>query len=164
MGRPPMEPTQEIMDRICEQLSDGKSLRKICLADDMPGQTTVFKWLANDESFAKQYAHAREAQADAIFDECLDIADDATNDFMDDKDGKDGEYNGDHVQRTRIRIDTRKWMAGKLRPKKYGDAMLHKHADAEGEKIALGEVESLTRLAALASKLQERLGDTNDTE
>lgn len=155
-----MEPTPEIMDRICEELSDGKSLRKICLAEDMPSQTTVFKWLANDEEFAKQYAHAREAQADAIFDECLDIADDGSNDYMSDDDS----YNGDHVQRTKIRIDTRKWMAGKLRPKKYGEAMLHKHADADGEKMQLGEVESLTRLAALASKLQERLGDTDNSE
>jgi hypothetical protein len=63
---------------------------------------------------------AREAQADAIFDECLDIADDGSNDFM----GEDEKYNGDAVARSKLRVDTRKWMAGKLAPKKYGDKTL----------------------------------------
>ena len=69
-------------------------------------------------------------QADAIFDECLDIADDGANDYM----GDDEKYNGDHVARSRLRIDTRKWMAGKLAPKKYG------------EKLALGQANDLDPL------------------
>jgi hypothetical protein len=112
--------TQEVADRICADLADAKSLRSICLADDMPSQVTVFKWLSQNEEFAKQYVRAREAQADAIFDECLDIADDGSNDFM----GEDEKYNGDAVARSKLRVDTRKWMAGKLAPKKYGDKTL----------------------------------------
>lgn len=91
----------------------------------MPTQTTVFRWLADDRfaDFREQYARAREAQAEAIFDEMLDIADDATNDFMERKSekGEGWELNGEHVQRTRLRLDTRKWMAARLAPKKYGD-------------------------------------------
>lgn len=120
-GGRPSEFSQVVAEKICERLANAESLRKICLSDDMPCQTTVFKWLAQQPEFAKQYALAREAQADAIFDECLDIADDGSNDYM----GEDEKYNGDAVQRSRLRIDTRKWMAGKLRPTKYGEKILH---------------------------------------
>lgn len=125
-GRPSIY-SEEIVDAICERLADGRSLRSICLDDDMPGQTTVFRWLAEEgkESFRQKYARARETQADAIFDECLDIADNAANDWME-RQGENSEgweLNGEHVQRTRLRLDTRKWMAGKLAPKKYGDKL-----------------------------------------
>lgn len=102
----------------------------------MPSRAAVFKWLAigNEKGadplysrFVDQYTRAREEQADTIFDECLQIADDATNDYMD-KINSEGEVvgqtlNTEHVQRSKLRIDTRKWMAGKMRPKKYGDKL-----------------------------------------
>ncbi len=68
-------------------------------------------------------------QADTLFDEALGIADDGTNDWMErlDKDGQAAgwQLNGEHVQRSRLRVDTRKWAAGKLAPKKYGDKLQH---------------------------------------
>lgn len=118
--------SDDLAETICERLANAESLRKICLSDDMPSQTTVFRWLADDRygAFREQYARAREAQADALFDECLDIADDGTNDWMADKEEDDGfRYNGDAVQRAKLRIETRRWMAGKLRPKKYGEKL-----------------------------------------
>lgn len=123
-GRP-SEFTQEKADNICERLSCGESLRSICLDDDMPAQSTVFRWIASNEIFRKQYALSREAQADTIFDEILDIADDGSNDWMEKRDA-DGAVmgwreNGEAIQRSRLRVDARKWMAGKLRPKVYGD-------------------------------------------
>ena len=134
MGRP-CEFNQDIADEICERLMNGESLRKICEPDTMPNRSTVFRWLAKanragiDEcyvNFRDQYTRAKEEQADAIFDECLAIADDATNDYIE-RQGEDGttayRLNGEHVQRSKLRIDTRKWMAGKLRPKKYGDKL-----------------------------------------
>lgn len=123
--------SSEITDAICERLADGRSLRSICTDEDMPGLTTVFRWLADEDkiSFRNQYARARETQADALFDEMLDIADDAVNDFMerksDEEQGGGWQLNGEHVQRTRLRLDTRKWMAGKLAPKKYGEKIVH---------------------------------------
>lgn len=117
--------TQEIADTICERLANAESLRRICLSDDMPSASTVCRWLADERyaSFREQYARAREAQADALFDECLDIADDGTNDYMAGKEGEDDKYNADAVQRSKLRVDTRKWMAGKLAPKKYGEKL-----------------------------------------
>lgn len=135
IGRP-SDFTEEIGDHICERLCEGESLRSICLDEGMPSRSAVFRWLAigNEEGadpsfsrFRDQYTRAREEQADTIFDECLQIADDATNDYMDKK-NSEGEVigqalNTEHVQRSKLRIDTRKWMAGKMRPKKYGDKL-----------------------------------------
>lgn len=127
-GRPSSY-TDEIADYICEQLANARSLRSICTDEGMPSQVTVFRWLADEryENFRKRYAHAREAQADAIFDEILDIADDGSNDWMERHDDQGGNIgwkeNGEALQRSRLRIDARKWMAGKLRPKKYGDKL-----------------------------------------
>lgn len=124
MGRP-SDFSQEKADAICERLIEGESLRSICLVDDMPHASTVCRWLAKDADFREQYAHAREAQADTLTDEMLDIADDGTNDWMERKNDEGDvvrvEYNGDAVQRSKLRIDTRKWYASKLAPKKYGD-------------------------------------------
>lgn len=115
----PSEFTQETADYICEQIIEGRSLRSICLEEEMPAPSTVCRWLARNDTFRKQYAHARELQADALFDEILDIADDGANDYM----GEDEKYNGDAVQRSRLRVDARKWMAGKLAPKRYGEKL-----------------------------------------
>ena len=117
------------MDDICNRLAEGESLVDICKSDGMPRQSTVFRWLASDAEFREKYARAREVQADTIFDEILSIADDARNDWME-KNGEESvgwAMNGEHVQRSRLRIDARKWMAGKLRPKVYGDKQEVEH-------------------------------------
>lgn len=124
--------SQEVADRICERIADGESLRAICADEGMPGKTTVFRWLGDDAAFRDQYARAREAQADAIFDDILEIADDARNDWMVRAGGGDDDpglaFNTEHVQRSKLRIEARKWMAGKLRPKVYGDKLDVEHS------------------------------------
>lgn len=125
--------SDEIADKICDALADARSLRSICCDPDMPSQSTVFRWLADERytSFRERYARAREAQADAIFDEILDIADDGSNDWMERRreDGSvDEVFNHEHVQRSKLRIEARRWMAGKLRPKVYGEKIEHEHS------------------------------------
>jgi hypothetical protein len=99
----------------------------------MPGKATVFRWLGVHEAFRDQYARAREAQADTLADEMLDIADDGDNDWMERK-GEDGQSlgwreNGEAIGRSKLRLDTRKWIASKLKPKKYGDKLALGGAD-----------------------------------
>lgn len=101
----PQEFSQKLADDICERLADGESLRSICEDKSMPTRATVFRWLAASPAFQSQYAHAREDQTETLVDEMLRIADDKS---LDPKD-------------RRVRIDTRKWLAGKMKPKKYGD-------------------------------------------
>ena len=123
--------TQSVADLICEQIADGKSLRSICLTEEMPNKSTVFRWLADNQPFRDQYALAREAQADSLFEDSLDIADDGSRDYQPDADGNE-RVDHDHIARSRLRVDTRKWMAGKLRPKKYGERLDLTHANPDG--------------------------------
>lgn len=119
----PSEYTVEIADTICQRIASGESLRRITIDADMPGQSTVYQWLLKDAGFAEKYARARELQADTLADETLDIADNGSNDWMlvNDPDNEAYRVNGEHIQRSRLRIDQRKWFAGKVAPKKYGD-------------------------------------------
>lgn len=103
---------QEIADTICERIGDGESLRAICRDDEMPSKAEVFRWLAQNEQFRDQYARARETQADTYFDEIIAIADDQDQD----------------PNSRRIRVDARKWAAGKLRPKVYGEKLDLNHS------------------------------------
>ncbi len=124
-GRPSRY-TPELAAKICARLAEGETLRAVCRDVAMPGKTTLLRWLADERNvdFRGQYAHAREMQADALFDEALEIADDATGDWATDAKGNKV-LDHEHVQRSRLRVDTRKWAAGKLAPKRYGDKMQH---------------------------------------
>jgi hypothetical protein len=142
MGRKPLPYDALIGDEICDRLANGESLRKISLDEHVPAASTIFKWLTENEDFAEQYARAREAQADTLADEILDIADDGSNDYM----GEDKAYDGDAVQRSKLRVDARKWVAAKLKPKKYGDKL---DLTSGGEKIGLpAEIEASRRRIA----------------
>lgn len=115
------------------------SLREICKLPGMPDRHTVIRWLLTREEFRAQYAQAREAQADALFEEVVEIADDGRNDWMARQDAGDRELyelNGEHVQRSRLRVDARKWAAGKLAPKKYGDKVLAEVSGVDGAPLA----------------------------
>jgi hypothetical protein len=123
-----------MVDTICERLAQGQSLVEVCAPDDMPSRNTVYTWLARYPEFHDRYARARQVQADALFDEILEIADDAQNDWMERNGADDVGYqlNGENIQRSRLRIDARKWMAGKLRPKVYGDKQEIDHTSSDG--------------------------------
>lgn len=118
-GRP-SKYSNAVADTICERLASGESLVRVCKSDDMPGLSTVFRWLAENESFRDNYARAREVQADVLADEILDIADDGANDSYTDDEGRE-RTDHDVIARSKLRVDARKWIASKLLPKKYGE-------------------------------------------
>jgi len=94
----------------------------------MPAQSTVYEWLFRHPSFAEQYTRAREEQADTLADEIIAIADeDPVMAEYRDKDGNlvDIKIDSGYVNYQRQRIDARKWTAMKLKPKKYGDKVVH---------------------------------------
>jgi len=110
---------------ICKEIESGKSLREVLRDNDnMPSTQTLYKWIDSESDKSKQYARACELRADIIFDEMIEIADDGRNDFMT-KDIGDGievqVLNSEHIQRSRLRIDARKWILSKMNPKKFGD-------------------------------------------
>ena len=122
-GRPSLY-AEALAAEICRRLAEGETLRSVCRDKAMPNKATVLRWLTDKTKadFRDQYVYAREMQADALFDEALEIADDASGDWTVDKDGKKT-LDHENIQRSRLRVDTRKWAAGKMAPKKYGDKL-----------------------------------------
>lgn len=129
MGRP-SDYTPELADLICSRLADGESLRSVCRDDGMPSKQTVFSWLRTYPGFLDQYAIAKEESADSLVDDMLHIADNDVDQPLV-IDGvpimADGKLvmvkDAVSVNHARLRVDTRKWCASKLKPKKYGDKL-----------------------------------------
>lgn len=136
-GRPAFEWTPEIEDDILDLIMDGELPTEFLGKDRderFPGLTTFFKHLRDDDEFSKKYARAKEFQAEAEVDQIRAIADDASNDWMERNDPENPGWvlNHDHVQRSKLRIDARKWRAAKLAPKKYGDRVGLEHSGGVG--------------------------------
>jgi hypothetical protein len=96
-------------------------LRSIC-AEGSPAESTVRAWALDDiEGFAAQYTRAREIGYERLADEILEISDDGSNDTYQTDNGE--ATNHDVIARSRLRVDSRKWMLSKMLPKKYGDKL-----------------------------------------
>lgn len=116
---------QDTADKICMLLAQGMSMKRVCEEDGMPVMSTVFKWLREQQAFSERYAQAKQESADAMAEDVLDIADNATNDWME-RQGDDTpgyQVNGENIQRSKLRVETRKWLMAKMKPKKYGDKL-----------------------------------------
>jgi len=102
-------------------MCEGESIQQICKSDHMPARSTVMLWVATQrENFSDRYEQAQMARAMYWADEILDIADDGTNDFMikTDSDGNTAyAVNGENIQRSRLRVDSRKWLMSKMLPR-----------------------------------------------
>lgn len=135
LGRP-SDFTPELAGIICDRLASGRTLRDVCRDDDMPDESTVRKWALEDRGgFYPQYAQAREIGYQAMADEVLEISDDGRNDWVErqgEDDSKTYVLNGEHVQRSRLRVDTRKWLLSKALPKVYGDKITQEVTGADG--------------------------------
>lgn len=127
LGRPTKFDTK-LAKKICKRIAAGESLRAICRDAEMPNRATVHDWLLDEtkKAFYDQYEQACNVRAENMFDELTEIADDGSNDWME-KENKDGSsftvLDHEHVQRSRLRIDVRKWYLSKVMPKKFGDKL-----------------------------------------
>lgn len=133
-GRP-TKFTQATADAICERIARGEPLAVICRDGDMPAVRTVSDWKVAHPSFSAAFARAREDGFDALAAECLEIAEDGSRDYTTKKrpDGTEFEaFDAEHVQRSKLRIETRLKLLAKWDPKRYGDSVQLKHADADG--------------------------------
>lgn len=143
MGRP-SKFTQELADQICTRLAEGESLRAICRPEgnddeSMPHIGTILRWVGENPGFREQYTRAREVQAETLADEIITISDGSK--FADD--------DATQIARARLRVDTRKWVASKLLPKKYGDKVEVEHS---GSLNALPDDQLDAKVAALLAK------------
>lgn len=137
-------------DLICGRMAEGETLRQICRDPAMPARSTVYRWLSKESGFASQYALARELLVEGWADEIIEIADDGTTDYIT-KVGRNGaEYEAvdqEHIQRSRLRVDTRRWLLSKLNPGQYGDHMEVEHTGAVDHRLQLTDTEKVRRLA-----------------
>ena len=135
MGKREKKMNEARFDMLLEHISLGETLRQWA-RDKKMGYVTVYLYINECETRIKRFARAREMGHDFIAEEILAIADDGANDWMDkyDKYGELAGYqlNGEHVQRSKLRIDARLKLLAKWNPKKYGDKLDLK-ADITGE-------------------------------
>jgi hypothetical protein len=135
-GRPSIY-SDQLVETICLRIAEGESLNRICKDEQMPDKATVFRWLVSDQVFCDKYARARELQAETQFDELIDIVDQPPE--LSYVTGKDGEvievkFDSSYVQWMKLRVDTRKWTAARMAPKKYGE---QKQAEQEFDPMVI---------------------------
>lgn len=161
-GRP-TKYTPKLAEEIFSQIIDGESLRDITENNDgMPHRTTILRWLVKHDEFRTQYAIAKELQAEGDLDDLVKIADDSSADFgfkeASDSSGASAKpiFLPEHVNRARLRIDTRLKRAEKMAPKKYGPLLKQEVSGPDGKPlevkgIADGDLER--RLTFLLGKI-----------
>lgn len=135
-GRPTLY-TDEIAGHICAEIAGGAKIGDICEPDEMPHPATVYRWLGKNSEFCEQYARAQSDRSAAFAEEIVDIADDGRNDWMEKHYGDRTEWvvNGEALQRSRLRVDTRKWLMSKMTPMKYGDVIKQVHQGPDGKAL-----------------------------
>lgn len=135
----PTSYTADVAAKILELLCEGQTLREICRNnDDLPDESTVRSWALDDrQGFAARYSRAREIGYHTMADEVLEIADDGRNDWME----RDGRTVPDHehISRSRLRFDARRWLLSKALPKIYGDKVALTGGDG-------GPVQTVTKI------------------
>ena len=119
-GRPTIY-NKKIAEEICAKVSSTTlGLKRLCKENpQLPHADTIYEWRFKYPEFSGQYAAAKMKQAELLAEEILDISDDDSQDTI--ITDKGPSFNSEYVQRSRLRIDTRKWIACKLIPKVYGD-------------------------------------------
>lgn len=138
IGRPTIY-SEELADRICDAISSGLSIRAFLRDESFPAMSTIFKWLQEKPAFSEQYRIAREIQAEVLADELIEIADDGTNDYVEvqRKNGVVVLGDHEHIQRSKLRVETRMWTAAKLLPKKYGDKIQQELSGKDGGPLVI---------------------------
>lgn len=158
-GRPTLY-TPAMGKAIAKMLSEGMSVREISRRRKMPSASRIVTW-GHDQShpFSKHYVRAREAGYLLMAEECLEISDDGSNDWMErhDKDGKaiGWTINGEAVARSKLRLDTRKWMLAKMLPKVYGERTAVEHTGKDGAPIQIEDVGKLDLARWIAHQLTQ---------
>jgi len=119
-GRP-TNYTPDLAKEICDSIAaSSKGIKKLCSENEgFPNPDTIYRWISAHKDFSDQYAQAKRQQIEVIVDEIIEIADDTSRDISVNENGK-VIVNHEHINRSRLRIDTRKWLASKLAPKIYG--------------------------------------------
>jgi len=146
----------DVQQEICRRIMEGASVRTICRDEAMPSRSTVLNWLAAEPAFRAAYAFAKQLCAETLAEDILDIADDSTGDWIEAENGKQLDH--EHVQRSRLRVDSRKWLAAKLAPKRYGEAAMLRVGGLGDEPRQMNPEDIAVRLASIFHAANKRKG------
>jgi hypothetical protein len=125
---------ESVFSKIILEIVLGRSLKSILRDDDMPSINTFYDWIESDDKKMNHYARATKIRADFIFEEIIEIADDNSGDRkVNEKTGEEV-LDSEFVQRSRLKVDARKWAVSKMNPKKYGDKLDVDHT-TKGEQM-----------------------------
>ena len=141
--------TPEIQERVLELIATGHSVQQIEKRDGIPEEKSIYGLLIRDPVFAEKYARAREAQQEVWANRALDIAL-----------GRDPAVVDMDANERRLVIDTIKWQAGKLAPKKYGDTARVAHTGPSGDgpvQIEMQVIDPATLAPEAMAQIQEAL-------
>jgi hypothetical protein len=119
----PAEFSDDIFTEICDRMAGGQGLRKICDDPNMPSRQTFLRWIEKDTGRQSQYQAAREALMDWYAEEILEIAWDSSKDTIPGDGKKPPRCDNEWVNRSRLKVDTLKFLMAKLHPKRYGDKL-----------------------------------------
>lgn len=120
-GSPPVEYSPEVWAGICAEIAAGGALSRVCRDNPKyPAADVAWRWLAARPELRVSYNDAVARRAEALAEEILEISDDGSRDYVPGPDGK-MVPDHDHIARSRLRVDSRKWLAARLAPRKYGD-------------------------------------------
>ena len=114
--------TVAIVEELCARMAAGETLPQICRDAHMPNRWTVYNWAQRKPEFLEKFDIAREQLCEYWADEILDISDNSANDWVRREHGV--VLDAEHIQRSRLRVDSRKWLLSKLARTKYGDRLL----------------------------------------
>ncbi len=144
-GRPTLY-SEDLANKICLLIIEGYSLRQSGEVDGMPAKRTILRWCVENETFRHHYTRAKEDQADAFAEELLDIVDENRNDWVERENKKTGDMyialNEEAIARSRLRMDARRWLMGKMKPKKYGDKITSEITGANGGPIEYADAKA----------------------
>lgn len=123
--------TEQQFEAICKEIETSSlGLGKICEKHGLT-RYNVLDFIRVNEAGANRYARAKELQMDYLAEEIIDISDDSSNDTLITEKGE--QENKEWTNRSKLRVDTRKWLMSKLAAKKYGDKI---DVTSGGDKIA----------------------------
>lgn len=153
----PGRPTKydpDVAEYVCQEIATGRSLKSVCREEGVPGHSTVLNWVSDDrDGFSDRYAHACQIRLHVLSEELLEISDDGRNDTYLDEEGQE-HTNYDVIQRSKLRVDTRKWLLSKLKPDKYGRRQKVEHSGEITHHVQeLSDEELLQRAHQLRGRL-----------
>lgn len=120
-------------DDILSDISTGMAASRAAEARGI-NRRELWALIGSDESAANKYTRAKQTGLEVWADEIVTISDDASGDRATRTNAAGDEYetlDTEFVARSKLRVESRKWLLAKLAPRKYGERQTIEHDASE---------------------------------